>query len=165
MEAPLHDLDSVRRSKPISQGGFTDISQTPNPDHTFVLGGEQFTHRGKVGANLIARFYDAPEGITTVCPHCSKDFSLGSLRPQQDALAAADAMILAFLEPGQEDKWAKVRADDAAEPLTILEVIATGNYLLGAITARPTEQQSGSGSTSETAGTNSTETLPSQVPA
>jgi hypothetical protein len=160
----LHDLDSIRRSQSVRAGEFASLNDTePNPDRTFLLGGHDFRFRAKIAANLIARFYDAPEAITPTCPHCGLPFTIGSPRPQQDALAAADAMIVAFLEPGQEEAWAQVRSDDADDPLTLLEVIATGNYLLGALTARPTGQQSGSGDTPATAGTKSTDGSPSPV--
>lgn len=160
----MHDLDLIRQTKTVGTGDFAALNQSePDPERAFKIGGHVFTFRTKIAANLIARFYDSPEAITPICPHCGNTFNVGSPRPQQDALAAADALIGSFLEPGQQEAWAVVRADDADDPLTILEVMATGNYLLGALTARPTEQQSDSSSTPETAGTNST--APSRSPA
>jgi hypothetical protein len=142
----LHDFDSER---------------TEQPGGTFRIGGHEFNYRAKVGADVLTRFFDAPEGISHECPHCHQSFQIGSLRPTQDVLAAADALILRMLTPGQEEAWRAVRSDDAENPLTQREVVDVANWLIGAITARPTEQQSGSSSTPATAGTNSTDGSPS----
>lgn len=56
----------------------------------------------------------------------------------EDVLASLDKTILAFLEPGQEDKWAAVRAPDRPYPVTAEDLYRVVNALMAVSTGRPT---------------------------
>ena len=56
-----------------------------------------------------------------------------------------DAQILLFIEPGQHESWAKLRAREE-EPVTIQQLNAILEWLMEAQTGRPTETPSPSAS-------------------
>jgi hypothetical protein len=121
-------------------------------DRSFQIGGEEFTYRAAV----------APEAIL----HWSK--MTGGEIPdltEEQALEIFDETVQAFLEPGQSEKWEKVRNPNAKHPLNIGDLRDLVSWLFEEQTARPTTPPSDSsdGSESGGTGTNSTEESPLQV--
>lgn len=139
----MHDFDIIRR-------------ETTNPTRSFRIGGEEFTFRPTCSANTLANYFDAPTTRWDECPHCHEKLQIGSLRPALDQLEAIDNLILEMLEPGQEEKWAAVRASKE-DPITLRQLQDVANHLVEAITGRPTERPSDSSSTASDPGTKLTE--------
>jgi hypothetical protein len=84
------------------------------------------------------------------------------------ALGIFDDTVVSFLEPGQEEKWAKVRDPNAAHPLNLTDLRALVAWLFEEQSGRPTEPPSDSSDGPETpgTGTRSTDGSPLQaVPA
>jgi hypothetical protein len=61
-----------------------------------------------------------------------------------ELVSAADAQILACLEPESREAWARLRALDAAEPLNFHEIGQIADYLLGRVSGIPTDAPAGS---------------------
>jgi hypothetical protein len=94
---------------------------------TFELGGETFTHRAAARMEALADYYDMSSGRSDVSNH--------------EAIEIIDRTVLAFLEPGQDAKWMKVR-EDPDHPLSVVDAHALIEGLLAATTGRPTERPS-----------------------
>jgi hypothetical protein len=112
-----------------------------NKDRQFRIGGEDFTFRGTLAAERLSQYVDATSGESFV-----------------RILETADQLILSVLDPGQDEKWAKVRAADAQLPLTLREIQDVCSHLISVTAGRPTQSPSGSSVTSLRPGTSSTDT-------
>lgn len=119
-------------------------------DRTFTLNGEKFTHKAGVEMETLADYYD----MTTLREDVSN----------KEAISIIDATVLAFLEPGQEETWHKVR-HDPLHPITHSDAHALIEGLLRSLTGRPTTPPSDSTDGQEKTSTNSTEDSPSKEPA
>lgn len=116
---------------------------------TFELAGETFTHKPATTMEALADYYDMSTGRTDVSNH--------------EAIEIIDRTVLAFLEPGQEKKWQKIRGHET-HPLAIGEAHALIEALLTATTGRPTERPSSSTDGPESNGTTLTDVSPSKEP-
>lgn len=114
---------------------------------TFELAGEQFVHRAAVNMETLADYYDMSSGRSDVNNH--------------EAIEIIDRTVLAFLEPGQEDKWRKLR-DDPVNPISPADAHGLIEALLSATSGRPTMRPSDSTDGPESNGT--TSTVDSQAP-
>lgn len=56
----------------------------------------------------------------------------------EDMLQSGDETVLACLEPGSHEAWARLRSPDAPQPLTFDEVFELADYLLGRVAGIPT---------------------------
>jgi hypothetical protein len=116
-------------------------------ERSFTLAGETFTHKPTAEMEALADYYDMTSGRKDVNNH--------------EAIEIIDRTVLAFLEPGQEEKWAKVRHSDQ-HPLSVGDAHGLIEALLGATTGRPTMPPSDSGGGPESNGTTSTADSPSK---
>jgi hypothetical protein len=114
----------------------------------FVLGGEEFTYRPSVTMEVMADYYDMA--------------SLQTSLNNREAISVIDNTVLSFLEPGQDEKWAKIRSDPD-HPLTVADAHAIIEALLEAVTVRPTLSPSASTDGREANGTTSTDGSPSKA--
>jgi len=110
-------------------------------ERTFELAGETFTHKPTAEMEALADYYDMTSGRKDVDNH--------------QAIEIIDRTVLAFLEPGQEEKWARVRHSEA-HPLSVGDAHGLIEALLGATTGRPTTPPSDSTDGQGNNGTNST---------
>lgn len=125
-------------------------------DRGFQIGGEDFTYRPAVAPEAILNWSKMTGG------------EMGDDLTEEAALSIFDETVVAFLEPGQDEKWAKVRDPKAAHPLNISDLRELVSWLFEEQSGRPTEPPSDSsdGPGSPTTGTPSTEGSPLQaVPA
>ena len=90
---------------------------------SFELAGETFTHKPAVDMETMAAYFD----MTTLRVDLSNT----------EAINVLDQTVLAFLEPGQEEKWHKIR-HEGANPLTYEDVHTLIEGLLRSLTGRPT---------------------------
>lgn len=124
----MHDFDIVR-------------SERENVERVFKIGGEEFTFKPYMSADLAAAYFDS-----------------GTIEESgtSDILKAADALILSVLENGGPERWAKVRAVDAPWPLSVSDVQDVAAYLVRVTSGRPTVSPSSSSISRSTAGTSLT---------
>lgn len=115
-------------------------------DRSFELGGETFTYRPSVPMEAMAEYYDMASGQNIVS--------------NADAINIIDSTVLAFLEPGQEEKWTKVR-QDPENALSVWDCHELIEGLLETATGRPTLPPSVSTVGQKKSGTTSTEDSPS----
>lgn len=139
------DFDSQRTSR-------------PETDLKVKAAGVEFRIKPYVGLHVVARFMDSPEQMSHVCENCKHVNTIGTPRPQLDSLDAFEAFLRSIVHEDDLPKVDQLLADDNPESLLPREVQRLGWEIIGLISARPTEQQSGSRNTPETAGTTSTET-------
>lgn len=124
-------------------------------DRSFQIGGESFTYRPAV----------APEGILRWSQ------MTGGEMPdltEVEAIEIFDETVNAFLEPGQAEKWSRVRDPQAKHPLNLSDLRDLVSWLFEEQAGRPTTQPSDSsgGSEKSETGTSSTDASPLQaVPA
>lgn len=118
-------------------------------ERSFKIGGETFTHRVAVAPEVIHPWLEASDTADS----------------EADWLKILDETVVAMLEPGQEDKWRKVRDPEAENPITQLDLSALMRWLIEVTTGRPTGQPSDSSSGSDGSGTSSTvvSSLPAPV--
>lgn len=121
-----------------------------NADRSFRIGGITFTYKPSVSADLLADYFDATFSVEGT---------------NADVVAKADALVLGWLEPGQEDAWRAVRSASAESPLSMRDIQEIITHMTEILAGRPTESASDSSSTSERTGTTSVEQSPSPVAA
>ena len=115
-------------------------------DRSFQIGGETFSYRPAIAPEAILRWSQMTGGempdLTEV-----------------EAIEIFDETVVAFLEPGQDEKWARVRSKDAKHPINLADLRALVSWLFEEQTGRPTSQPSDSsgGPETEPTGTNSTD--------
>lgn len=104
-----------------------DVERTANGQAqvTFKVGGEEFTVRRYVNAEVLAQF--GKRSITNF----------------GDTLEAYDAFVKACVEESDAEKWDKVRAE-ADPPLTVNAVEQVLWHIMDIATGRPTEASSSS---------------------
>lgn len=110
-------------------------------DRSFQIGGEDFTYRPAVAPEAILRWSQMTGG------------EMADELTEEQALAIFDETVVAFLEPGQEEQWAKVRDPEAAHPLNISDLRELVSWLFEEQTGRPTEPPSDSSDGPESPGT------------
>jgi len=104
-----------------------DVERTANgqPQTTFKVGGEEFTVRRFVNADVLA------------------DFGKRSIANFGETMDAYDAFVKACVEEGDAEKWDKIRKE-ADPPLTVNAVEQVLWFIMDAATGRPTEASSSS---------------------
>lgn len=102
-----------------------DREERAKADRSFVVCGETFTYRAAVAPETLARYYDMVTGMLTTLTNV-------------EALEIIDTTILSFLEPGQEEKWQKIRDPEFENPLTHQELHSLIEGLLRSLSGRPT---------------------------
>lgn len=119
-------------------------------DRSFQIGGEEFTYRPAVAPETILRWSQMTGG------------EMPDLTEEQ-ALDIFDETVLAFLEPDQSEKWARIRNPKAAHPLNVADLRALVSWLFEEQAGRPTGKPSDSsgGPAKEKTGTPSTDAAPS----
>lgn len=105
-----------------------DVERSANgkPAETFVVGGERFTIRQFVSAEVLA------------------DFGRREVKNFGDTMEAYDQFVKQCIEPGDAEKWDKVRKE-ADPPLTVGAVEQILWWVMDLVTGRPTEASSSSG--------------------
>jgi hypothetical protein len=101
-------------------------------DRSFVIGGETFTYRAGIAPEAFIRYNE-----------------MDTDTPEQDAIAIIDEAVVAFLEPGQDDLWRKVRDPQARHPLNIGDMRDLLSWLFEEQTNRPLSPGSDSSAGSE----------------
>lgn len=145
-------------------------AQVPPEDRSFVIGGETFVYRTSVAPERFKKWSMMVGGEYVLKDERGRPILDEHRQPvstltEDEALVIYDETILAFLEPGQEEKWKAVRAADAANPLNLEDIKAVMRWLFDQQTGRPTGRPSGSSSGSATVGTGTTSTGESDSPA
>lgn len=160
-------------------------------ERSFKIGGEVFTYRPSVAPESILGWsrmtggefnLKDEQGKPVLGPQVPMRDAKGELmfnklgellyRPgdpistlsEQDAIRVYDQTILAFMEPGQDEKWQKVRNADAENPLSVQDLSDLIQWLFEEVSGRPTEQPSGSSNGSESGGTGTNLTAVSASP-
>ena len=132
-------------------------------DRSFVLLGETLAVRPsvtrEVGADLMAARDARVTAIQALqkllgkdgqMPANADDAQLGAVveatrlvgAADDTAIQVAEETIIDCLEPGTHEAWARLRAKDAADPLTAEEMEEIAEYLLGKIAEIPTSAPS-----------------------
>lgn len=112
-------------------------------DRSFAIGGETFTYRASVAPEALLAWNEAAGGEVEV--------------GEREWLKLFDETISAFLEPGQDEKWAEVRAPERDDPISIEDMTELVRWLFSETTHRPTGQSSGSSDSADDSGTSSKE--------
>lgn len=104
-----------------------DVERTANgqPQPTFVVGGERFTVRRFVGAEVLG------------------NFGRRDVRHYGDTLDAYDEFVKACVEEGEAEKWDKVRTE-ADPPLSVGSIEQIVFWVMEQAAGRPTEAPSSS---------------------
>jgi hypothetical protein len=166
----MKDFDQEYTASVMVDGKPTDVrvsrverAAIPAEDRTFVIGGESFVYRSSVAPESFKKWSMMIGGEYVVKdergrPMLDADKQPISTLTENEALAIYDDTVLAFLEPGQEEKWAKVRSADAANPLNLGDIKALMSWLFEVQSSRPIGRSNGSSPGSETTepGTSST---------
>jgi hypothetical protein len=145
-------------------------AQIPPEERSFVIGGETFVYRSAVAPEAFKRWSMMVSGEFLLRDERGRpildDFKQPvSTLTETEALEIFDATVVAFLEPGQEEKWKKVRDPEAENPVTLQDMRALVRWLFEEQSARPTGPPSGSSRTSETASSGTPSTVESSSPA
>ncbi len=125
-------------------------------ERSFQLAGETLTFKPSVPPETGARLQacrekyanQLAEGQRRIAAY-EADNSVGLMTDDLDLdidglILAADEQILNCLEPDGQAAWGRLRALDAAEPLTFQEIGQIADYLLGRVTGIPTDAPAGS---------------------
>ncbi len=125
-------------------------------ERSFQLAGETLTFKPSVPPETGARLQACRETYANALAEGQRriaayeaDNSVGLTTDDLDLdidglILAADEQILNCLEPDGQEAWARLRALDAAEPLTFQEIGQIADYLLGRVTGIPTDAPAGS---------------------
>jgi hypothetical protein len=108
-----------------------------NTEREFKIAGVPFRFKPAAPAHLLAAYFDATTNTAL--------------------LEAADALVLAFLEPESREQWERVRHTEQANPVTIRDVQDVVEHMIGVMAGRPTEPRGGSSPSRGKSGTSSTE--------
>lgn len=108
----------------------------------FIIGGEKFVRRVGVRPEDIIAFNQATGGE--------------SVPTEEEWIAIYDETVLACIEPGQEELWAKVRAE-RENPLTVHDLLGLISWLMAEVTGRPTGASTDSSAGRDSTGTTSTD--------
>ena len=136
-------------------------------DRTFTLAGETLTYRPSVPPQVGLKLEEARHRVAVEVLEISqlaesikapaKNGASGDSKPDQslippefvrllsgqttdsDILQIADETIVACLEPDSLEGWGRLRAEDAAYPLSISEVMEIADWLIGKVTGTPTD--------------------------
>lgn len=129
-------------------------------DRSFQLGGETLTFRPSVAPEIgmhleemRQRVRSQIENLQAALAKAEKPEGNGAdpdLSPitaalesmdisESDMLQIGDETILACLEPASHEAWARLRSNDAAQPLIFDEVFEIADYLLGRVAGVPTD--------------------------
>lgn len=118
-------------------------------DRDFVINGVELTHRpsvapedvqewaAMVGGEFVER---GPDGAILQ----DGDGNTISSLTESQAIKILDGTIRAFLEPGQEEKWAAARDPRAENPIGLSDLRALVAWLFEETSGRPTGPSSGS---------------------
>ncbi len=125
-------------------------------ERTFDLAGETLTFKPSVPPETGTRLQAARERYANALQEgqrridaYERDNTVGLTTDDLDLdldglILAADEQILNCLEPDGQAAWGRLRALDAAEPLTFQEIGQIADYLLGRVTGIPTVAPAGS---------------------
>lgn len=112
----MKDFDAARRER-------------EKRDRSFTIGGQEFTRKVGLRPEELLLWNEATSGE--------------KVPTEKEWIDVYDETVLAMLEPGQEDKWTQVRADQA-NPLTVHDLLELIKWLLTELSGRPTGQPSDS---------------------
>ncbi len=143
-------------------------------DRSFEIEGERLTHRAAVAPEIPLRFQEATDLLARWAEEVSALLAAanGDGTPEipdepisQAALIGVyDETILACLEDGSHEAWARLRAPAAPYPLSGEEIYRLCVYLIGRATSLPTDGLLGSSSTQPETASTSKESSPSPAP-
>lgn len=145
-DEPVMELVKIYRGKRLDR------------DRTFTIGGETFTTKASVAPEAVMRWSAMTSGEFVEKDEDGKVIKDEEGTPistlsEQEALAIFDDTVLAFLEPGQEDKWKQVRSPDVPVPINLTDLQALVEWMFAEQSGRPTSPPSGSSNGSESGGT------------
>jgi hypothetical protein len=114
-------------------------------ERSFQLAGETLTFKPSVREKYANQLAEGQRRIQAYEADNSVGLTTDDLDLDIDGLIlAADEQILNCLEPDGQAAWGRLRALDAAEPLTFQEIGQIADYLLGRVTGIPTDAPAGS---------------------
>lgn len=124
-------------------------------ERSFTIGGQTFEYRASV----------APEAYLEWSKMVGGEY--GDDLTEEKSIEIFDSTIVAFLKPGQDEKWKAVRSPDAEIPLTLGDMKDVVRFLFEENSGRPTGASSASsgGSGTQATPTTSTERSSSQAEA
>jgi hypothetical protein len=114
-------------------------AEREHTDRRFIIGGEEFEFRAYFWPDHLAKLQDA-------------------IRDTEYLELIDELMPQHILEPGQEEKWQRVRSPEHPQPASISDMTRIINYIIQVVTGRPTVPSSGSSSARSQNGTGSTAT-------
>lgn len=113
----MRDFDEIRRER-------------EQRDRSFRIGGEEFTYKASVAPEVLVRWNSAATAELELT--------------ETEWLELFDETTLAILDPGQQEKWERVRAVGGDHPLNIGDMRAVIQFLIEEATGRPTGPPAGS---------------------
>lgn len=145
-------------------------ARVPAEERSFKIGGETFVYRPSVAPELFKKWSMMVGGEYVLRDEQGRPLLDTNKQPissltEDEALTIYDETILAFLEPGQEERWKAIRAADAENPLNLEDIKAVMRWLFDQQSNRPTGRSLASSNGSETAGTGTSSTVESSSPA
>lgn len=128
-------------------------NERANKDRTFKLNGIEFEYRPAVApesllewSQMIGGEYVERDSNGTIV-QAADGQPISSLSEQQ-ALTIYNNTILAFLAPGQEDKWRAARDPNSANPVNLTDLTDLITWLFEETSGRPTGPSSNSSESS-----------------
>lgn len=118
-------------------------------DRTFDLLGESLTVRASVAPEAALRLAQFDIRVARYL-EAAQEAEAKKLPPpelgvtDEEMLAMDEEAIRAALEPGSWAAWDRLRAPDAPEPLSILEIHGLARYVVSRVSGLPTERPAGS---------------------
>lgn len=116
-------------------------------DRSFTVAGETLTHKPSVSPEVGQRLEEVRRQVGAELEEAQKRIQaangnppdLSDLKISDDVMIlTADETILACLEPGSHEAWARLRDVNAEYPLNFEEIMELADYLLGRVTGIPT---------------------------
>jgi hypothetical protein len=157
---------------PVTRQVFVSRNERATRERWFTIGGESFTYRASVTpeatlrwSKLVNREYRVEEVLrdghgTPLLKDGKPIMHIVSDLSEAEALQIFDETVLAFLEPGQEEKWRAVRSPDNPNPLNLADLTALIEWLFEEATGRPTQPPPASTAGPGGGGTTSTGSSP-----
>ena len=130
-------------------------------DRSFELAGEKLVYRASVAPEVGMRLEEMRQRVRAQLETLRAALDAAEKAPEQnggepdltpvaavldgmdvsdaDMLQIGDETVLACLDPASHEAWARLRSNDAAQPLIFDEVFEIADYLLGKVAGIPTD--------------------------
>lgn len=133
--------------KNFDESRYQERSTRPASERTFVIGGQSFLLRSAVRPEVLARLDEV------------------DMEAPGQVIAAVDSIIVDCLTEADREKWRQVRTtDDEATLISLQDLTELLQWVMGALSGRPTERPSDSSDGSAPTGMFSTVVSPSTEP-